>query len=395
MIIKIKRWSEFCQRVREWLYGKDQAATEEQVVKSTHRVDIVPVVLEKHDNADALSVVQVFGYTCCVRTADWQGIPLAAYIPPDSSVDARRPEFAFLAADAKEDGSVRIKARKLRGVVSFGLLIPAPPGTTVGEDVAARLGVTHYEPPIKGEGGTNRQSLYMGGEVATGPDVFTVKYDVDAFRRYNYLFSLCETVIVTEKLDGASAKYVYKDGKMHCSSRTEWKKEYPSYDHVTVESLVAREVPEEKAREIVDRLLSKPKKRNMWWEILSRTPTLEKFCQDNPGVVVYGEVFGNVGRIKYAGPDGFAAFDVMKDGRWVDGLVARDMLLKAEVPCVPLVGTIPYDFNKICELAEGQSLYDPKAIREGIVVKPVIERRDRHVGRVQFKCVSAAYLEKY
>ncbi|MBM4258012.1 MAG: hypothetical protein FJ147_19230 [Deltaproteobacteria bacterium] len=77
------------------------------MVKSTHRVEVVPVQLEAHPNADSLSIVRIFdGYTCCVRTADWQDGQLAAYIPPDSVVDSTRPECAFLA------GHERIKVRK-------------------------------------------------------------------------------------------------------------------------------------------------------------------------------------------------------------------------------------------------------------------------------------------
>ena len=40
-------------------------------MKSTHRVEVVPVLLTPHPNADSLSVVQVFGYSVCVKTADW------------------------------------------------------------------------------------------------------------------------------------------------------------------------------------------------------------------------------------------------------------------------------------------------------------------------------------
>ena len=39
------------------------------MAESTHRVEIVPVNLEPHPNADTLSIVRVFdGYTCVVRT---------------------------------------------------------------------------------------------------------------------------------------------------------------------------------------------------------------------------------------------------------------------------------------------------------------------------------------
>ena len=83
-------------------------------MKSTHLVEVVPIRLEPHPNADSLSVVRVFdGYTCCVRTADWVGKTKGAYIPPDSVVDSSRAEFAFLA------GHERIKVKKLRGIVSM------------------------------------------------------------------------------------------------------------------------------------------------------------------------------------------------------------------------------------------------------------------------------------
>ena len=39
-----------------------------------------------HPNADILSIVKVFGYTCVVRTQDWKDRSVGAYIPPDSAV---------------------------------------------------------------------------------------------------------------------------------------------------------------------------------------------------------------------------------------------------------------------------------------------------------------------
>lgn len=39
-------------------------------VLSTHRVEVVPVALERHPNADQLSIAQIYGFSCVVRTAD-------------------------------------------------------------------------------------------------------------------------------------------------------------------------------------------------------------------------------------------------------------------------------------------------------------------------------------
>ena len=60
--------------------------------------------------------------------------------------------------------------------------------------------------------------------------------------------------------------------------------------------------------------------------------------------------------------------------------------------------TMPYDFDTICELAEGPTLVKHAkegTIREGVVVSPIEERSDPHLGRCKLKVVSGAYLEKY
>ncbi len=396
-------------------------------VNSTHKVEVVPLVLERHPNADRLSVVKVYGYTCVTGTEQWGDAKVAAYIPPDSLVDVGRPEFSFLIKDARDDGKARIKAKKLRGVLSFGLLVPAPAGAQVGDDVTAQLGVQHYDPPAAGAGNSSRGGLYMSGEVASAPTVHTVKYDVEAGRRYaQQVFEPGEPVVVTEKIHGANARYVYHDGQMFCGSRTEWKKERPNYDHVTVESLVegmrkkydaskdkmgfepvADEQLVERANDIIAKLKKSEHQQNMWWQALDATPSLRKFCESNPGVVVYGEVYGAVQDLNYGHEKGkvsFAAFDLMKDGQWLSFVEAYSLVHPYQLPWVPVLSAghpdgqfvaQPFDFEKACEMAEGKSLV-PGAnhVREGVVVSPLRERWDHRVGRVKLKFVGAGYLEK-
>lgn len=370
-------------------------------VKSTHKVEVVPLVLDKHPNADRLSVAKVFGFTCVTETSQWDGKSLAAYLPPDSVVDVNRPEFSFLAKHAKSDGKARIRAMKLRGVLSFGLLVPAPDGAREGDDVAELLGVTHYEAPVRGA--QSPGGLFTGGEVAPAPGVYMVKYDLEAGRRYALnAFVPGEPVMVTEKIHGANARYVFWDGRMHCGSRAEWKKEFPSYDHVTVESLLATgKVDLARAEEIVAGLKRKSEnpQKNLWWQALDSTPALRAFCESHPGVVVYGEVYGAVQDLSYGHERGrvsFAAFDVMEDGRWLDAHPSRLVLVGSGVPVVPAVHLITdFDFNRVCESAEGRSLViGADHVREGVVVKPLKERYDDVIGRVCLKWVGAGYLEK-
>jgi RNA ligase (TIGR02306 family) len=318
--------------------------------KSTHKVEVIEVKLESHPNADSLSVVRVFGgYTCCVKTSDWQDKDLAAYIPPDSVVDSTRPEFAFLARHE------RIKVKKLRGVVSMGLLMPAPVGAKLGDDVAELLGVTHYEPPLP---------TSARGDNEPAPKGYHPNYDVDTLRRFTHLFTAGEPVWITEKVDGANCRWCFADGRMYAGSRTTWKK----YD-----------------------------KNNLWWKALEQTPAVIKFCEENPHLTVYGEVYGYVQSLRYGTRPGeirLAVFDILDGTRWLDPEEA--LQLAPDLPWVPQVAVnMPFDVEAVLALAEGQSLIEGAShLREGIVVKPLRERTDPEIGRVCLKVVSNAYLEK-
>lgn len=350
---------------------------------STHRVDVVPVHLEPHPNADSLSIVRVFGFTVCVRTADWQtvrvvcddtnntpemlaagqlaaqvhlhmGPRLGAYIQPDSLVDTARPEFAFLAQPGRT--RERIRVRRLRGVISMGLLLPAPDGAKAGDDVAALLGVERYEPPVQSS----------GGEAAPAPPGYRPVYDVESWRRYGGVLVPGEAVHVTEKIHGANARYAYADGQFHAGSRTEWK----------------------------------ARGGNIWWQAAEANPSIERFCRANPGATLYGEVYGQVQDLTYGVPKGapprFVAFDVLsRGGEWIYAELARAMCVTADVPFVPELFAGPYDHAAVEQFAEGPSVM-PGAdhVREGCVVRPVKERTDPEAGRVVLKIVGNGYLER-
>ena len=356
------------------------------MVNSTHKVEVVPVHLEVHPNADSLSIVRVFGgYPCCVRTVDWREGELGAYVPPDSVVDSTRPEFAFLA------GHERIRAKKLRGQLSMGVLVKAPPGSKIGDDVAERLGVAHYEPPMRGGQGPKppprpRFSLrhpfrflwflvskpraaafYLFG-IGYNSDGFTEKapnlpapgYDLEPLRRHMNVFEPGEPVFITEKIHGANARYCYEGGRMRVASRNLWRRE---------------------------------SKDNKWWQALRAHPEIEQFCKAHPDTVVYAEIYGEVQDLTY-GETGVRVrvFDLLQAGRWLDPYPAR--ALGANLPWVPTVAEIPFDAETVLALAEGKSLI-PGAdhIREGVVVKPMAERI-AGCGRVCLKVVSADYLER-
>jgi len=157
---------------------------------AAHTCDVVRIKLEPHPNADLLSIVRIGDFQCVVRTEDWQDGDLGIYIPPDSIVPETK-EFEFLGRHR------RIKARKLRGEWSVGLLIPAPSGAEVGDDYMKKLGIVHYEPEIQG-------NFTTGGENVSPPPGFYPTYDILNFRKPTFAnrFIDGEEVVVTEKIHG-------------------------------------------------------------------------------------------------------------------------------------------------------------------------------------------------
>jgi RNA ligase (TIGR02306 family) len=307
---------------------------------STHKVEVVPVVLQPHPNADSLSIVEIWGFTVCVRTQDWRGKDRGAYIPPDSIVDSTRPEFALLA------GHEHVKVKKLRGIISMGLLIPTE--AEVGEDLMEELGVKHYEPPLSTKEGENTK----------GPKLYAPNYDVESARRYGHLFNEGESVLVTEKIHGANGRWLFDGEKLHAGSRTSWKQENTN---------------------------------NLWWMALDACPWLKTWLLANPEFVVYGEVFGQVQDLKYGRKLDVAVFDILSGSIWVQADKARE--LGKELSWVPEIARTEWRWPDITKYAEGQSLI-AEHVREGCVIKPLVERTHPEIGRVQAKLIGNGYMER-
>jgi RNA ligase (TIGR02306 family) len=318
---------------------------------STFRVEVVPVVLEPHPNADSLSLVKVFdGYTVCVRTQDWQGVDRGAYIPPESIVP-NTEQFAFL------EGHVRIKVKKLRGIQSFGMLVPAPEGSKIGDDVASQLDIVHYEPELSAV-----VKARMGEQCAPPPNPGFI-YDIENWRKYRNYFIEGEEVVITEKIHGSNARFSFQGDVMYAGTHNYWRKPGDS----------------------------------ICWKAIEQNPWIEAFCRLNPGVILYGEIFGSVQKgFNYGStadnPYQFRAFDVFANGRFVD---YDDALGGAESDfLVPVLYRGPYSHVIVEKFADGPStLPGAKHIREGVVIKPVTERYQNHFGRMILKCVSFDYLE--
>lgn len=84
---------------------------------STFSCPVVKIKLEKHPNADKLSICQIKGWTVVVKTSDFENETLGVYIPVDSITSKDHLLLGFLQGK-------RVKIVKLRDIISQGILLP-------------------------------------------------------------------------------------------------------------------------------------------------------------------------------------------------------------------------------------------------------------------------------
>lgn len=300
----------------------------------------------KHENADALEITHVHGgYPCIIKSGSFREGDLAAYVPIDALVQTSRPEFSFVGLRPLE----RIRAKKLRGVFSMGLLVPAPDGAVEGDDVREALGVEKWEPAI--DLGTSA----LADPPPEGPPIPV--YDLEGLRKLKWMLVEGEEVVITEKIHGCNARFFHDGTRLWVGSRAQWKREEGD---------------------------------GLWWPVAR---AMESQVESLGGLVLYGEVFGQVQDLKY-GQSGaaFRAFDIYsrETGRFLDYAASRALCEANSIATVPELYRGPWS-ESLMSLAEGESTL-AKHVREGFVVRPVRERRDPRHGRVVLKMVGQGYL---
>lgn len=319
---------------------------------STFKVEVVALPpFTKHPNADSLFITSIYDYPVIFNAANgYKEGDLVAYIPVDSVVPMTE-EWAFLGDSTR---SHRIKAKKLRGIFSMGLLVRAPEGCQVGEDIANRLGITKYEPP---------EPAFMGGENEKDPGFIPCYTDIENYRRYRHVLNEGEPVVLTEKLHGCNARFTYhtETDRLWVGSRSCIKKEDAN---------------------------------NLWWKV-AEIFNLRERLKTAPNKVFYGEIFGQVQDLKYGAKTTeyflrmFDVFDV-QTGRYLDFDDAQALIEKVGLTSVPVLYRGPWN-KQLLELAEGKSTL-AEHVREGFVVRPVKERYSNEAGRVIFKMIGEGYL---
>jgi hypothetical protein len=140
---------------------------------------------------------------------------------------------------------------------------------------------------------------------------------------------------------------------------------------------------------------------DLYWHPLTLEPVANLIRETGKhcgSVTLYGEIYGpGIQGLAYGveqGSYGYRAFDMKIDGKYLPWDDFHGRCTQYGVEHVPVLYRGPRSNVNLAEVSEGQTVLmgSNPHMREGVVVKPLVERTDPRVGRVVAKYVSDTYL---
>lgn len=357
---------------------------------STFAVKVVKIkAIEPIENADAIELVVVGDYRSVVKKGQFVAGDLCVYIPEAAIV----PDWLLkeIGLEGKLAGSEknRVKAIKLRGCLSQGIIVPLDIVTQYGigdrpdvfnihegDDVSKLLGITKYEPPIP---------IHMAGEVYNAE--IGIKFDIENIKAYPDVFVEGEDVSITEKIHGTFCSV--------CLLPSNWGSE----KHVLNRFVVASKGLAAKGVGFKD---NEANKNNVYLRALKKGDIFNKILKYydtwNFPIFFLGEVYGPVQDLHYGDDLAFRVFDIctglIDELYYMSPTAVAEICYSVGLNMVPILYTGPYSKDIVKKYTSGKETVSGKEthIREGVVIRPMKERRYPDLGRVILKSVSPEYL---
>lgn len=331
-------------------------------------VNVCTIEIFEHNNADALEIGKIDDYQVVVKKNEFKSGDIVVYIPEQSIVPEKIISALGLEGRLAGPEHNRLKAVKLRGVLSQGLVyrpLNWPADWKLGNDVSEELGIYKWEPPIP---------PHLAGDVERAPahSYYSTYTDIENIKKYPDVIEDGELVVMSEKLHGSCTIVGIVGGQSVVSSK----------------GIAAQG------------LMLKQNAGNAYWraaEGLGLFDKIERYLEyvGSKNALLFGELLG-VQDLKYGlrpGELGYAAFDLKIDGEYVNSADFYKFCDDYGVRYTPVLYEGPFSKEKLTEFTSGPSEWkNADHIREGLVVRPVRERENLEVGRVILKSLSEQYL---
>lgn len=388
------------------------------------QVNVVRVAaIEPIEGADRIELAVVGEYRSIIAKGAFKAGDLAVYIPEQSVLPDWLIERMNLVGKLSGARQNRVKAIKLRGCLSQGLLYETVLSThpyehvvnvegrgvgldgiletafktaVEGDDVAEFLGIKKFD-PTENMSAEQRKKFYGNCVNIYGK---TVKYDLENWKKHPNAFVEGEEVVITEKLHGTMCCFAYYPGLNH--------PDLPADVFVYSKGLgaggnVFKFSEENKDNVYIKAFRSFTNDGNLESTIIGR---VWEAAVDVLGIspstpfYLFGEVYGaNVQDLSYGekGPK-FRAFDLWvgtpQDGRFMDAKTKFWLFNALGLPAVPVLYTGPFSREILLKLTDGRTTLGEGHIREGVVVTSAVEQTVHRLGRKALKNVSGDYLTR-
>lgn len=317
--------------------------------------------IQEIQGADMIELAIVDGWKVVVaKDVNHKVGDLVIYCEIDSFLPIK-PEFEFLRKSSyKKMGDqegFRLRTVKLRGQVSQGLILPIHvlpilEMVSEGQDVTEMLGVVKYESPISAE---------LSGKVKGLFPSFLRKTDEERIQNLSGELENWKdnTFYVTEKLDGSSSTFYYKDGEFGVCSRN-------------LELLETED--------------------NTFWKVARQLDLENKMRDFGLNISLQGELIGegiqgNPYKIKGQTVRFFNLFSI-DNQEYYDLVMFKAVCNRFGVETVPVLEEkfkLPDNVESILKYAEAKSELNPTFDREGVVIRSL----DR---KISFKSISNKFL---
>lgn len=355
---------------------------------SNWKVSKEKIELFVHQNADTLELGKVGTYQVVVQKGLYKTGDEVIFTPEKSilSGDIKLEFEKYLVGQNKD----RVKSVRLRNEISCGIIIPKHlipdfESYTIGEDVSDKLGITKYEPPIP---------IELAGKVKSFDMPHIGNHDCEHANVYVNELVKNERVVITEKVHGS--QFILAHEIENCETIVSSKGMLKS-------GLAIEETDT-----------------NTYWVAAKNDDVVGRITRNfDSGVIqVFGEVIPVQGGYNYGqNKPTVRIFDVRIDGEsmpydkvpsefrelWVpvvyDGTLDLDEkevvifedeergIRKSRIDYI-----LPKDVIEFCkgkELVSGQEVH----IREGVVLRPYIDRDARDGTKLRLKIINPAYKE--
>lgn len=325
--------------------------------------------IEPIEGADRIELATVGGWKVVVAKDVGHSIgDLVVYCEIDSFLPIE-PEFEFLRKSSYKklvDGTegFRLKTIRLKGQTSQGLILPidvllssgvSSDDVYEGLDVTGTLNIIKYEPPVPAN---------LAGVAKGNFPSFIQKTDEERVQNltdeYENWKNSDEEFYVTEKLDGSSATFYYRDGEFGVCSRN---------------------------LELVEN------ENNTFWKVARELKIEEKLRKLGRNISIQGELIGEGIQKNRYGIKGqtvrfFNVFDIDNFKR-VSYDEFNHIIMVLELKTVPITAVpgfkLPETVDDLLQKAEAKSVMNDKTEREGIVIRS----RDN---KISFKVISNKFL---